>query len=132
MMTISNEQIEEMMTKYQCYVAKIINRKYSHADYETRKELRQAGMIGLWKGIKAYYRRDPKRFDEKEFVDTICAYMRYEMADLFHERHIIRMQRKALAQLCKSKENFRCSSGSSRRSIHQARFCRRVFDMSGM
>lgn len=94
MMTISNEQIEEMMTKYQCYVAKIINRKYSHADYETRKELRQAGMIGLWKGIKAYYRRDPKRFDEKEFVDTICAYMRYEMADLFHERHIIRISGK--------------------------------------
>lgn len=61
------------MNEYKVYINKIINHTYRRAEPEMKDELCQVGMIGLWKGIKAYYKRKRKVFNQKEFVDTICA-----------------------------------------------------------
>lgn len=88
---IPDEQIEKLMNEYKVYINKIINHTYRRAEPEMKDELCQVGMIGLWKGIKAYYKRKRKVFNQKEFVDTICAYIRYEMADLFGKLNIIKI-----------------------------------------
>ena len=90
-MIISNEEMEKLIEKYQVYVEKIISHVYYFAEPEVKDELRHVGLIGLWKGISAYYKKNPEVFDHKEFVDTICAYIRYEMADLFQVLKAIRI-----------------------------------------
>ena len=82
-MTTSNEQLEKLIYEYQAYTEKIVNRFYYFADNAIKDELCHVGLIGLWKGILAYYKKGHENFERKEFVDTICAYIRYEMADLF-------------------------------------------------
>lgn len=88
---IPDEQIEKLMNEYKVYINKIINHTYRRAESGMKDELCQVGMIGLWKGIKAYYKREPKVFNQKEFVDTICAYIRYEMANLFEKLNVIKI-----------------------------------------
>ena len=90
-MKISNEQTELLIEEYSDYINKIINHTYYRADIEMKDELRQVGMIGLWNGINAYYKRNPESFVHREFVDTICAYIRYEMADLLKKKNAIRI-----------------------------------------
>ncbi len=90
-MSISNEEAEKLIKEYSCYVEKIINRFYYFASPDVKDELYHVGLIGLWKGILAYYKKTHKNFDRKEFVDTICAYIRYKMADLFLELKPIRI-----------------------------------------
>ncbi len=90
-MTISNNEAEKLIKEYSCYVEKIINRFYYFVSPAVRDELCHVGLIGLWKGILAYYKHSPKDFDKKRFIDTICAYIRYEMADLFHALKVIRI-----------------------------------------
>lgn len=90
-MTISNNEAEKLIKEYSCYVEKIINRFYYFVSPAIKDELCHVGLIGLWKGILAYYKNAPEHFDQKRFIDTICAYMRYEMADLFHELKPIRI-----------------------------------------
>ena len=79
------------MNEYKVYINKIINHTYHRVKPEMKDELCQVGLIGLWKGIKAYYKREPKEFNQKEFVDTICAYIRYEMANLFEKLNVIKI-----------------------------------------
>lgn len=90
-MSISNKEAEKLIKEYSCYIDKIINRFYYFVSPEIKDELWHVGLIGLWKGILAYYKKIHKNFDRKEFVDTICAYIRFEMADLFHELKLIRI-----------------------------------------
>ena len=56
-----------------------------------KDELCHVGLIGLWKGILAYHKNTPENFDQKRFINTICAYIQYEMADLFHKLKLIRI-----------------------------------------
>lgn len=79
------------MNEYKVYINKIINHTYHRVKPEMKDELCQVGLIGLWKGIKAYYKRESKEFNQKEFVDTICAYIRYEMANLFEKLNVIKI-----------------------------------------
>lgn len=90
-MSISNDQIEKLIEKYRCYVEKIINRFYFFLSPDIKDELSHVGLIGLWKGILAYYKKSPEDFNHKHFINTICAYIQYEMADLFHELKLIRL-----------------------------------------
>lgn len=90
-MSISNEEAEKLIEQYLDYPAKIVNRYYYFVSPAVKDELCHVGLIGLWKGILAYYKNAPRNFDRKRFVDTICAYIRYEMADLFHELNLIRI-----------------------------------------
>lgn len=90
-MTISNEQLEKLMKEYQGYPEKIVNRFYYFLDPAVKDELCHVGFIGLWKGISAYYKKSPEYFDRKEFIDTICAYIRFEMATLCRELKLIRL-----------------------------------------
>jgi len=73
------------------YIDKIISHTYSCMDVNTKDELHQVGLIGLWRGITAYYKKDPVCVVQKEFIDTICAYIRYEMADLFKQLNGIKI-----------------------------------------
>lgn len=90
-MELSNEQIEKLMGEYQGYTEKIVNRFYYFVEPHVKDELCHVGLIGLWKGILAYYKKVPEHFDQKRFLDTICAYIRYEMANLFRELKLIRL-----------------------------------------
>lgn len=90
-MSISNEEIENLIEQYKEYTEKIVNRFYYFVSPDVKDELCHVGLIGLWKGILAYYKKAPEIFDRKRFIDTICAYMRYEMSDLFHELKLIRI-----------------------------------------
>ena len=90
-MSISNEEIENLIEQYKEYTEKIVNRFYYFVSPDVKDELCHVGLIGLWKGILAYYKKTPKIFDRKRFIDTICAYIRFEMADLFHELKPIRI-----------------------------------------
>ncbi len=90
-MSISNKEAEKLIKEYSCYIDKIINRFYYFASPDVKDELWHVGLIGLWKGILAYYKKAPEIFDRKKLIDTICAYIRYEMADLFHELKLIRI-----------------------------------------
>lgn len=90
-MLISNEEAEKLIEQYRDYPEKIVRRFYYFVEPAVKDELCHVGMIGLWKGIFAYYKKSPDTFDSKEFVNTICTYIRYEMADLFHELKLIRI-----------------------------------------
>jgi|GEM_PF-6734569 len=90
-MQILDAQMDHLIDEYKVYVEKIIAHTYYRVDSEAREELRHVGLIGLWKGIIAYYKREAKEFDRKEFVDTICAYIRYEMVHLLRERNVIKI-----------------------------------------
>lgn len=103
-MTISNEQMEKLMKEYQVYTEKIVNRFYYFVDPAVKDELCHVGLIGLWKGISAYYKKAPEIFDRKEFVNTICAYIRYEMADLFHALKVIRISDNQWRNFVKAKQ----------------------------
>jgi len=93
-MKIPNWQMEQLIDEYKVYIDKIINHTYYHANPDIKDELRHVGMIGLWKGITEYYKRGREEVDRKELVDTICAYIRYEMADLFSSFSIIKISGK--------------------------------------
>ena len=95
-MSISNVQTENLVEQYKVYIDKIINHTYYAASPDVKDELYQVGLIGLWKGILAYHKNAPKNFDEKRFIDTICAYIRYEMANLFRELNSIRISHNQL------------------------------------
>ena len=90
-MQISHAQMEQLIEDYMIYVDKIINHTYYCMDVNTKDELHQVGLIGLWRGITDYYKKDPACFIQKEFIDTICAYIRYEMADLFKQLNGIKI-----------------------------------------
>ncbi len=90
-MEISNEQIEKLIKEYQVYTKKIVNCFYSFASPAVKDELCHVGLIGLWKGILAYYKKEPEIFVHKEFVNTICTYIRREMSDLLHKSKVIRI-----------------------------------------
>ncbi len=90
-MSISNEEAEKLIEQYLDYPAKIVNRYYYFVSPAVKDELCHVGLIGLWKGILAYYKKAPEKFDQKKFIATICAYIRFEMADLFHELKLIRI-----------------------------------------
>ncbi len=90
-MSISKEETEKLIKQYRDYPPKIVKRYYYFVSPAVKDELCHVGLIGLWKGILAYYKNAPKNFDRKRFVDTICAYIRYEMADLFHQLKLIRI-----------------------------------------
>lgn len=90
-MSISNEQMKTLIVQYRCYIDKIINHTYYVASPDVKDELYQRGLIGLWRGILAYHQKVPENFDQKKFVDTICAYIRYEMANLFRELSSVRI-----------------------------------------
>ena len=90
-MSISNEEAEKLIDEYREYIEKIVNRFYYFVSPAVKDELCHVGLIGLWKGILAYYKKAPEIFDRKEFVNTICTYIRYEMADLFHKLKLIRI-----------------------------------------
>lgn len=92
-MLISNEKAEKLIEQYRDYPTKIVNRYYYFVSPAVKDELCHVGLIGLWKGILAYYKHSPKDFDQKRFIDTICAYIRYEMADLFHELKLVRISK---------------------------------------
>lgn len=92
-MTISNEEVENLIEQYKEYTEKIVNRFYYFVSPDVKDELCHVGLIGLWKGILAYYKKAPENFERKEFVDTICAYIRFEMADLFHELKLVRISK---------------------------------------
>ncbi len=90
-MSISNEEAEKLIEQYRNYPAKIVNRYYYFVSPAVKDELCHVGLIGLWKGILAYYKKAPEKFDRKKFIATICSFVRYEMADLFHELKLIRI-----------------------------------------
>ena len=90
-MSISNEEVEKLIEQYRDYPEKIVRRFYYFVSPAIKDELCHVGLIGLWKGILAYYKNAPKNFDRKRFVDTICSFIRYEMADLFCELKLIRI-----------------------------------------
>lgn len=90
-MSISNEEAEKLIKEYSCYAEKIINRFYYFVSPAVKDELCHVGLIGLWKGILAYYKNAPEHFDRKKFISTICSFIRYEMADLFHQLKLIRI-----------------------------------------
>ncbi len=90
-MLISNEEAEKLLEQYQDYPEKIVRRFYYFVEPAVKDELCHVGLIGLWRGIFAYYQKSPDSFDRKEFVNTICTCIRYEMADLFHELKLIRI-----------------------------------------
>ncbi len=92
-MSISNEKAEKLIKQYRDYPEKIVRRFYYFVSPAVKEELCHVGLIGLWKGILAYYKKAPQIFDRKRFVDTICAYMRFEMADLFHELKLVRISK---------------------------------------
>lgn len=93
-MNIPKYSVELLIEEYREYVDRIINHTYFHADCETKKELQQVGLIGLWKGITSYYKKDLREFERKEFVDTICAHIRYEMKDYFLNSRIVKINKK--------------------------------------
>lgn len=93
-MTISNEEMEQLINEYQIYANKIVNRSYFFLDSVHKDELYHIGLIGLWKGISAYYQNNPDSFERKEFVNTICTYIRYEIASFFRKSNLIRMSSK--------------------------------------
>ena len=90
-MSISNDEAEKLIEQYRDYPEKIVRRFYYFVEPAVKDELCHVGLIGLWRGIFAYYKKSPDSFDRKEFVNTICTYIRYEMADLFHELKLIRI-----------------------------------------
>ncbi len=94
MVGISKQQMEQWIEKYEVYVDKIINHTYYYLKPEKKEEFRQAGRIGLWKGIQRYYARKPDTFNQKIFIDTICAYIRYEMKRLFADSGLIHLNAK--------------------------------------
>jgi hypothetical protein len=90
-MSISNEEVEKLIEQYRDYPEKIVNRFYYFVSPAVKDELCHVGLIGLWKGILAYYKKAPEKFDRKKFIATICSFIRYEMADLFLELKLIRI-----------------------------------------
>ncbi len=93
-MSISDEQIAKLIEEYNGYVGKIVNRFYYFVSPSVKEELCHVGLIGLWKGILAYYRKETEEFDHKKFIATICTYIRYEMAALLQELKLIRISDK--------------------------------------
>lgn len=96
--------MEKLIEEYRIYIQKIINRVYCFVDHSVKEELYQVGLIGLWKGISAYYKKTPENFDRKEFVNIICAYIRYEMAALFRTSKAIRASSKQWSNYIKIKK----------------------------
>lgn len=103
-MSISNEQMEKLMKEYRVYPEKIVNRFYYFVDPAVKDELCHVGLIGLWKGILVYYKKKTEIFERKKFVDTICAYIRYEMAGLFHTLKAIRISSNQWRNFVKAKQ----------------------------
>lgn len=90
-MNMSKITMERLISENEIYVKKIISHSYRRNSEEIKEELYQQGLIGLWKGIKAYYERGHAELEAREFVDTICAYIRYEMRKLFSAVDTIRV-----------------------------------------
>ena len=88
------EQMEKLIEEYKVYAEKIVNRFYYFVSPSIKEELCHVGLIGLWKGISAYYKKEAGEFDRKKFITTICAYIRYEMAALCRELKLIRISDK--------------------------------------
>lgn len=105
------------MNEYKVYINKIINHTYHRVKPEMKDELCQVGLIGLWKGIKAYYKREPKKFNQKEFVDTICAYIRYEMANLFGKLNVIKISSNQWRNYVESKRIVAVNSNVSEKHL---------------
>lgn len=103
-MSISKEEIEKLMEQYKGYIYKIMNHSYYFVSPAVKDELYQVGLIGLWKGILAYHQNAPESFDQKKFIATICAYIRYGMADVFRELRVIRISQNQLRNFVKVKK----------------------------
>ena len=74
-------------------------------------------MIGLWKGITRYYKREPEDFNRKEFVDMICAYICYEMADVFNSLSIIRISDKQWRNFAETRKIARANPNASEEQL---------------
>lgn len=103
-MSRQDEQMENLMEQYKVYIDKIISHTYYVASLDVKDELYQRGLIGLWRGILAYHKNAPKNFDQKRFIDTICAYIRYEMANLLHESNLVQISRNQWRNFLKVKK----------------------------
>ncbi|MBQ8525954.1 MAG: hypothetical protein IJ460_04480 [Clostridia bacterium] len=78
-------EIERVIEKYSKYIECVINHTYFYLDSETKKDLYQAGLIGIWKALRK------KHCDGIENSAIIYSYIRYEMSDFLRNNTLIRI-----------------------------------------